>query len=87
MNKIEERAKEYVESLRKDDEYLHVPDVEVMSVEECEDFWMDTFIEISKIQREADINDAVSLAAEIFSRPTMKNFDKALDDFRHALEL
>lgn len=58
MKTIKELAEDYIELQRKDDEYLNVPDVEVMSVEDCEDWWKAIFVEIAEMQRDADIEKA-----------------------------
>lgn len=41
--------------------------------------------QMRKRARQEVVDKAVSLAAEIFSRPEMKNFDKALEDFKAML--
>lgn len=66
MKTIKELAEEYIELQRKEDEYLNVPDVEVMSVEDCEIYWRYTFAEIAKIQRDADIEKAVEWLKNTF---------------------
>lgn len=80
MKTIKELAEDYIELQRKDDEYLNVPNVEVMSVEDCEDWWKAVFVEIAEMQREADIEKAW----RIYNMPvcgswTKESFTKAME--------
>lgn len=63
MTTIEERAESY--ALKRDEfGYVDIPDVEVMSDKECEDYLRETYIEIATEQEEITKREMIARTCE-----------------------